>query len=166
TLLNLSGCTPRAASGDVHAQEPDPQPLAAASGATTPSSSSAKFVKTAPNFRLLDHEGRSHALYRQKASKAVVLFSTGNGCPIVRKSYETLQTLRDEFAGQGIVFWLINANPQDDRPSVQAEVKEFHVGLPILMDSHQLVASSLGIRRTAEVIAISTADWSIFYRGA
>src|SRR5262249_42236562 len=38
--------------------------------------------------------------------------------------------------------------------------------LPILLDSNQLVTSSLGVRRTAEAIAIGTSDWSIFYRGA
>ena len=157
----VAGCSPQPASGRAHPAIDSTVPSSSATSALKD-----KSVKAAPNFRLLDHLGRSHELYRQKHAKAVVLFYTGNGCPIVRKSYRTLEKLRDEFAKKGVVFWLIDGNPQDDRESVVAEAKEFSVALPILLDTNQLVTTSLGVRRTAEAIAISTSDWSIFYRGA
>ena len=50
--------------------------------------------------------------------------------------------------------------------SIKAEANEFNIAVPILKDESQLVARSLGVKRTAEVIAISTKDWTIFYRGA
>ncbi|MEO6036000.1 MAG: redoxin family protein [Verrucomicrobiota bacterium] len=118
------------------------------------------------NFRLLDHEGKSHELYRQTQAPVVVLVVAGNGCPIVRQSIETLKTLRDRFAEQKVVFWLLNPNAQDDQASVAEETKEFGIDLPVLMDKSQMVARSLKVTRTAEAIAINTKDWKIVYRGA
>src|SRR5262245_9471546 len=69
------------------------------------------------DFRLLDYRGRHHELHRADG-KLVVLFIAGNGCPIVRQSAAKLRVLRRKFAKQGVVFWMLNANPQDDRASV------------------------------------------------
>ncbi len=118
------------------------------------------------NFRLLDSQGKSHELYRQTQTPAVVLIVGGNGCPIVRQSISTIQALRERFAEKKVVFWMINANPQDDQASIAEEAKEFGIDLPVLMDGSQLVARSLNAARTAEAIAINTSDWKVFYRGA
>jgi mono/diheme cytochrome c family protein len=118
------------------------------------------------DFSLLDHRGRHFELHRADA-KVVVLFIAGNGCPIVRQSIGKVRSLRGKFAKDGVVFWMLNANPQDDRESVAEEAQSFNVGsIPILLDEHQFVARSLGVTRTAEAIAISTKDWTIVYRGA
>jgi len=118
------------------------------------------------DFSLLDYRGRNFELHHADA-KVVVLFIAGNGCPIVRQSITKVRSLRSKFADQGVVFWMLNANPQDDRESVAEEVRGFNIGsIPILLDEHQFVARSLGVTRTAEAIAISTRDWSILYRGA
>jgi peroxiredoxin len=118
------------------------------------------------NFSLLDSHGRHFELHRAEG-RVVVLFIAGNGCPIVRQSISKIRALRGKFTAQGVVFWMLNANPQDDRPSIVQEAEEYRVGsIPILKDDHQFVASSLGVVRTAEVIAINTADWTVLYRGA
>jgi hypothetical protein len=77
-----------------------------------------------------------------------------------------LKALRKTFSGKKVVFWMLDANPQDDRDSVVAEANEFNVDFPILLDEAQLVARSLGVKRTAEAICINTKDWTVFYRGA
>jgi peroxiredoxin len=118
------------------------------------------------NFQLLDQNGESHELHRQKWARAVVLFVTGNGCPIARQSVAELQSLRKEWGPQGVVFWMLNANPQDDDVAVRREASEFHIDFPILLDRAQAVAEAFGIRRTAEVLAIDPKDWTVFYRGA
>ena len=118
------------------------------------------------NFSLLDYNGKYYELRRADA-KVVVLFFTGNGCPIARQCISKLRALRSKFSSQGVVFWMINANAQDDRQSIAEEASEFKVGsLPILMDQTQGVAEMLGVKRTAEAIAINTKDWTIFYHGA
>jgi peroxiredoxin len=119
-----------------------------------------------PNFSLFDYRGQYHELHRAN-SKVVVLFIAGNGCPIVRQSISKIRSLRGKFADKGVVVWMLNANPQDDRESIAEEAKEFSVGsIPVLKDEHQLVARSLGVTRTAEAIAINTRDWTVIYRGA
>ena len=116
------------------------------------------------DFSLLDQYGRFHQLRRPDGARAVVLMVAGNGCPIVRQNLAKLQALRKKFPT--VRFWMLNANPQDDRASILAEANEFGITLPILKDETQMVARSLGVKRTAEVIAISTKDWTVFYRGA
>ena len=130
---------------------------------TAPEKVSADLVD---NFRLLDHEGKSHELYRQTQAPVVVLFVAGTGCPIVRQSISTIKALRERFADRKVVFWLFNPNSQDDQSSIAEEAREFGIDLPILMDNTQMVARSLKVTRTAEAIAINTKDWKIFYRGA
>ncbi len=96
----------------------------------------------------------------------MVLMIGGNGCPIVRQNVQKFQALREKVSNKKVRFWMLNANSQDDLPSIKAEANEFNIAVPILKDESQLVARSLGVKRTAEVIAISTKDWTIFTRGA
>ena len=118
------------------------------------------------DFRLLDHKGKAHELYRQTQAPVVVLVVVGNGCPIVRQSIATLKALRNRFAGKQVVFWLLNPNSQDDQASIAEEAREFGIDLPVLLDKDQRVARSLNARRTAEAIVLNTKDWKIVYRGA
>ncbi|MCI0540462.1 MAG: redoxin domain-containing protein [Verrucomicrobiales bacterium] len=118
------------------------------------------------DFSLLDQDGRYYQLRRQTEAKAVVLMIGGNGCPIVRQNVHKFQVLREKFSGKKVRFWMLNANSQDDLAGIRAEANEFKIAGPILKDEAQLVAHSLGVKRTAEVIAINTKDWTIFYRGA
>ncbi len=121
---------------------------------------------TAEDFHLLDQSGRSHFLHRQTKSKAVVLIATANGCPVIKEAIPRIKALRDRFGKEGVLFWMIDSNPQDDRNSIAAEASSLGIDVPILTDDVQLVASELGLARTCEVVCISTADWSIIYRGA
>jgi len=118
------------------------------------------------NFRLADFAGKSYELDRYANSKAVVLFVTGNGCPIVRQSIPKLKALRDEYAPKGVTFLMLNGNASDDRASVAKEAKEFEIDIPILIDESQIVVDSLGSTRTAEVLVLTPKDWKIAYRGA
>ena len=117
------------------------------------------------DFSLLDHEGRSHRLSYYGDRKAVVLFVQGNGCPIARSTLPALAAVRGEFAPREVVFLGLNANPQDDRASVAREAHEYGIDFPVLIDETQLVAESLAVTRTAEVLLIATDGWHVVYRG-
>lgn len=119
-----------------------------------------------PNFSLLDYRGKHHEL-RRAEGRVVVLFFTGNGCPEARQSIQKIRSARSKLAAQGVVFWMINANPQDDRKAIAEEAQEFRVGsIPILKDDLQAMAQVLRVKRTCETFAIDTAGMRIFYRGA
>ena len=118
------------------------------------------------DFVLYDQEGRFQELYYYSDKKAVAIISQGNGCPIIRKSVPYLNQLKEKYRNRGIVFLMINANPQDDRYSMAEEAAAFSISLPILEDKAQAISKSLNIHRTAEAILIDTSDWSIIYHGA
>ncbi len=141
-----------------------PLPSFAADTANTTASSS-----KVNDFALLDHRGAFQHLYyyaKDPATKAIVLFVQGNGCPLVRARIPELKRLRDSYATNGVVFWMLNANSQDTREEVAKEAAEFGIDLPILMDETQLTAKALNITRTAEAIVIEPNTWRIRYRGA
>ena len=99
--------------------------------------------------------------------KVVVLFFTGNGCPVVRQNIRKVRALKEKYGPQGVNVLLVNSNPADDRKSIRKEARELRAWfLPVLKDDTQGVARHLKVRRTAEVIAISTGDWKVIYRGA
>ena len=118
------------------------------------------------NFALIDQQGHLHELRRTEA-RVVVLFFTAIGCPVARQSAAKLNTLREKYAHRGVEVWLVNSSIGDDRAGIAREMKELKVPyLPVLKDETQGLARHLGVARTAEAIAITTKDWTVFYRGA
>ena len=79
------------------------------------------------NFRLLDHQGGSHELYYYDDKKAVVFLVQGNGCPIVRNAMPRYSELAKTYQEQGVQFFLINSNLQDNRNSIHVEPIQFGV---------------------------------------
>ena len=118
------------------------------------------------NFRLPDHLGASHELYRLSDATAIVFMVQGNGCPIVRNAMPRLRELRDEYAARGVEFRLLNANLQDHRDSVAREARDFGYDIPILIDETQIIGDALGLVRTGEVFVIDPEHWTIAYHGA
>lgn len=117
------------------------------------------------NFMLLDHRGDAHELHYYADAPAVVLIVQGNGCPIVRNALADYRAVSDAYASKGVEFFMLNANLQDNRATIAAEAEEWGITYPVLVDETQLVAESLGLTRTAEVLVIDPDGWRIAYRG-
>jgi hypothetical protein len=125
----------------------------------------------APDFRLIDHLGRSRRLFYYFGDtnfQAIVLVFTGNGCVKLREMAPAIKALTNRFASQSVVFWLIDSNTGDNRSNILVEATALGLsnGPPILHDAAQLVARTYGASATPEAIAINTATFSVFYRGA
>ena len=118
------------------------------------------------NFRLFDHQGGSHELYYYDESKAVAILVQGNGCPIVRNAMPRFRELRDEFAAQGVQFFLLNTNLQDNHASVGKEAEKYGYDIPILVDDTQIIGESLDLVRTGEIFVIDPKTWKVAYKGA
>ena len=118
------------------------------------------------NFRLYDHTGGSHELYYYGDSKAVAFLVQGNGCPIVRNAMPRFKELRDEFAAQGVEFFLLNSNLQDTRKSITKEAQQYGYDIPILVDDTQIIGESLDLVRTGEVFVVDPKTWQVAYKGA
>jgi len=118
-----------------------------------------------PNFNLLDLHARNYE-FRRADAKAVILFFTGNGCPIARKSVDKLKSLRKRF-GPDVAFWIVNTYSADSVEDCWKEYRDFKMGpLTYLRDPKQQLALILGVERTAEVVAVRTDTWRTFYQGA
>lgn len=123
-------------------------------------------ARVVPNFALVDVQDVNHELYRTKG-RAVVLYFTGVGCPIVKKNARKFRQLRDEFVGKEIEFWVVNSFAGDSKRDVRQEMNQIGLrSVTTLMDWKQAVALSLDVDRTAEVVAIDLEEQEIFYRGA
>jgi hypothetical protein len=134
--------------------------------AATETTMASTMPKTVDNFMLVDAQHlEAHDLYRMADAKAIVLVSTGVGCPIARGMTPALKALRDRFASQGVEMMLIDSNLQDTREAIAAEAKEFGIDIPILMDSNQLVGEALGVTRTAEFFVVNPKTWQVVYHG-
>src|SRR5689334_13353842 len=89
----------------------------------------------APDFRLMDHQGRSLELYRQGQSKAVVLLFSDNAA--LEQNAAALNALAKEYADRGVLVWAINPKPSEDLASMAASVQKASVTIPFLRDSLQ-----------------------------
>ncbi len=118
------------------------------------------------DFTLLDHRGKSHQLSWYGDQKAVVIFIQGNGSPAVRSSVPGLNKIRDEFESQGVAFFMLNPQLQDNRTSIAEEAQSFGYDFPILVDETQLVAESLGVERVAETLVVDPKTMTVVFRGA
>src|SRR5205814_8189030 len=67
----------------------------------------------APDFRLIDHLGRSRELKYHLADtnvRSIVLIFAGNDCGKVLEMVSAIKSLRDQFGPQGVLFWMVDAN--------------------------------------------------------
>ena len=118
------------------------------------------------NFRLMDHQGGSQELYYYSDASAVVFMVQGNGCPIVRNAMPRFKELRDQYADQGVQFFMLNSNLQDNATTVALEAEEFGYDIPILIDDSQIIGESLGLVRTGEIFMLDPKTWKVTYHGA
>ena len=84
------------------------------------------------NFRLTDANLQSHELYRMADAKAVVILTQADGCPVSRNTAATLKALKEQYAGKGVEFMMLNSSTLDTAPEVLKEAKEYGYDVPIL----------------------------------
>jgi thiol-disulfide isomerase/thioredoxin len=118
------------------------------------------------DFGLIDHRGDFHQLTRYADKKAVVLYVYANSCETSQSATSVLQSLRDKYQNQPVAFLMLNAHPDDTRESVLAQTSKTGTDIPVLMDVSQLVAESLDIIGTGEVLVINPRRMELLYRGA
>jgi len=117
------------------------------------------------DFQLLDHMGVAHRLFYYSDAPAIVVMTQGNGCPIVRNAVPAYRQVRDNYQEQGVKFFLLNSNLQDNKTTIAKEVADFGFDIPVLVDENQLVGESLNVTRTAEVFVIDPKSRKVVYHG-
>ena len=122
--------------------------------------------EAATDFRLIDQAGKSRELNYYSTARAVVLVFVNGLDSVTPSALSAIKAIRDDFAAQGTLLWMIDSNSQSDRANVPALAKAMGIDWPVLHDRGRLVTREFGVTVVPEVVGISAADWTVFYRGA
>ena len=142
-------------------------PLAKPDYGAVPKLQETKERMPAPDFTLLDSDGKKVSL-KDFRGKVVFLNFWGTWCGPCREEMPGMQRLYQEFRGRG--FEIIGVNVKDRRPDALAFVKQLQVTYPILFDVQGEVGVLYGafgmpltylIDRNGIVVArlLGDADW-------
>lgn len=132
--------------------------------ANTPSYGAAEHVT---DFTLMGSDGQTHTLSDHSDAPAVVLMTHGVGCPIVRNAVTDYKELAAQFEDQGIPFYMINSNIQDDMDELAADAELYSITMPILDDEDQSVGRQMGYDRTAQIYVLDPSDdFRVMYYGS
>ena len=118
------------------------------------------------DFALLDAEGYFHHMSWYDNHEAVVFLVQANGDAAVHAALPEFAELAERFADQDLQFFLLNPMAKYNRDAVDAEMQSLGIDIPVLMDDSQLVAETLGVSRTAEVLIYDPKRFSVNYRGS
>ncbi len=136
---------------------------------------SAFAVKTgdaAPDFKVMDIAGKEETLSAQKG-KYVVLEWQNQGCPFVKKHYETknMQAVQKQVAGKDLVWFTVLGSAKGKQgylaPADAAAYFKKMEAVPtaVLVDSEGKMGKAYGARTTPHVFLIDPAG-KVAYQGA
>ncbi|MEM7100894.1 MAG: hypothetical protein AAF541_21730 [Pseudomonadota bacterium] len=123
------------------------------------------FSAKVDNFVLLDHKGDAHELHYNKSAKLVALMAHNTACSASDSDYKKFAALSEQLRDKGVAFFLINSNIADDRASIATHVNQLGSDLPVLQDEAQIIGSSLGLKKSGDVLLVDPSSWQITYRG-
>ena len=124
-----------------------------------------KVPSRADNFRLVDQHSKAHELYYFKNAKAVVIITQVNGSQYVKSAAPAIKALKHKYAGQDVVFLMLNSSLTDSPKAVAAEMAKIGLDIPVMTDDAQLVGESLGVTREAQAFVIQPKTWNVLYSG-
>ena len=116
------------------------------------------------DFALIDNQGTQHHMAWYDDQNAVVILPQANGATDA-SALSDLEDLKESYADQGVVFFLINPGMETDREAVSQDLASMGVELPVLMDDAQLVAEALGFTRLDEAVVYNPKSFELIYRG-
>ncbi len=122
-------------------------------------------AEKADNFRLVDHDSKSHELFYFKSAPAIVIITQQNGSQHVRDAAPAIKELTTAYAAKGVPVFLLNSSQSDNRDTIGAEMKALGLDLPVLLDDTQLIGEGLGVSRVAQALVIDPKTWKVAYSG-
>lgn len=133
---------------------------------------SAKVGSPAPNFKLVDHTGKTHSLSDYKG-KIVVLEWINFNCPFVKKHYNTgnMPSLQKTYGDKGVV-WLSICSSADGKQGnlakdeISKRISDYKaVPTAYLIDANGVAGRSYGATCTPDMFIVGK-DGVLIYSGA
>lgn len=119
----------------------------------------------APDFTLLDEQGRAVKLHYHRNASVIVLMSHRNESALAGSAADVVAAAIARQPDMQIPFFLINAETGTSRAAVQLAKQTQGISAPVLIDDTGLVSRTLGFSYVGEVLVISPRNWEIVYRG-
>ena len=117
----------------------------------------AKLGEPAPNFSLVDTDGRTRTL-SEYAGRIVVLEWFNRECPVVQRCYRSklIQTANEKVRelDKSIVWLAVNSTSGTNAGQNTMWIKQFKLGYPILLDIDGTVGHRFDARRTPHMFVI------------
>lgn len=118
------------------------------------------------DFSLLDQDGYYHSMSWLDDHKAVALLVQANGSAAAAAAVPAFDALKAEYDAKGVEFFMINPMGKKNRADVKAELAEYGVDIPVLMDDSRLISEALGVAQTGEVIVFNPSKFTVDYKGS
>jgi mono/diheme cytochrome c family protein len=118
------------------------------------------------DFSLLDQDGYNHSMSWLDDHKAVTLLVQVNGSAATEAVIPAFDALRAEYDTKGIEFFMINPMGKNNRVEVKAQLAEYGIDIPVLMDDARLISEALGIAQTGEVVVFNPNKFTVEYKGS
>ncbi|MCA9053970.1 MAG: redoxin domain-containing protein [Planctomycetaceae bacterium] len=107
-----------------------------------------------PAWTLVDIEGQSHRPWEDSTVKAAVLVFISTDCPIANYYHPTLRKLQEEFAGQGITWYFVHADPGLTEERARKHAADYSLKAPVLLDREHRLARAATATKTPQAAVI------------
>lgn len=119
-----------------------------------------KVGDVAPDFSLLNVDGKQLVLHEQTTVKGLVVVFTCNHCPYSVRYEDRINALDAKYREMGYAVIAINPNdtvavPEDSYAKMIDRAREKKFTFPYLIDASQNIAKAYGARRTPHVYILS-----------
>lgn len=112
-----------------------------------------------PDFRLLDHTGRSHTAHRYVDTAGLVFMAIPKDGPDLDERLAAFARLAATYADSKLLFFVITPTAHPGTLGDRAG------GLPVLLDDAQIVLPALGLDHAYECVFAEAAHWRVLFRG-
>lgn len=117
--------------------------------------------------KVLDLAGHYVDPFGAHRARATVFIFIRSDCPISNRYAPEIERLDQEFAPQGVVFWLVYVDPRESVDAIRKHLREYGYHLSALRDSEHELVKMTGVEVTPEaaVFVPARTDQQMVYRG-
>ena len=112
-----------------------------------------------PDFRLLDHMGKSHAAHRYLDATALAFMAVPKEDADLDARLAAYAALAQSYSDRRVYFFLVTPSAHP------ATLGDRSGGVPVLLDDAQIVLPALGLDHAYECVLATTAQWQVQFRG-
>ena len=122
------------------------------------------FVSSVPQFELRDTLGATHTSAEWAARKAVLLYFVTVDCPVGNSYVPEMNRLREAYAGRGIAFYAVQADPSVSGAAVARYARDYRYSFPVLLDPAQTLVRHTNATVTPQTAVLSP-EGKLLYLG-